>query len=417
MRTGSTTTFPFMACRTRHIYKNHDLVLGLRYRQHTCTYSPALLTRPPQNKMRKMLLPEETRWLILSTWKAKQNVRKTAETLKLSKLVVHRWVRTYKSTGGVQPRAKAGRPTILKEQAKRRAVELLLMGEHQGADGVAKQVHKEGLTSTVVSKTTLIRGARSMAESAGTTLLAKRGPPSRSLSQDTKHKRLLFSKDNKATSFSHVMFTDRKKFLFSYPGTRVRAVEWMVKGSVKEAAAVNHPLSYNLNMGITKHGVTRVHEVAGTSRSKTKYENKQGAAAKNITAKEYQAVLQNTFLPEGRRLFSAQGMGTWIFQNDNDPAHKGAAAVIKLYNTQHGSSIKLLANWPPNIPDLNPIENVWAWAQTKVNSKGCKSFEEFQAAVDAALGSVPKRMLLQLFRSMPKRLARVVELGGGKTGY
>ena len=62
----------------------------------------------------------------------------------------------------MQPRAKEGRPNILKEQARRRAVELLLKGEHQGDDGAAKQVHKEELTSTVVYKAKLLGGARSI---------------------------------------------------------------------------------------------------------------------------------------------------------------------------------------------------------------------------------------------------------------
>ena len=82
------------------------------------------------------------------------------------------------------------------------------------------------------------------------------------------------------------MFTDRKRFFFSYPGTRVRAVEWKVKGPAKEVAAFNHPSSYNLYVGITKHGVTRVHEVAGTSNNKTTHKSKQGAATKNITTKK-----------------------------------------------------------------------------------------------------------------------------------
>jgi hypothetical protein len=147
-------------------------------------------------------------------------------------------------------------------------------------------VRKERLASTITFKTTLIRGTRSMDESAGATLLAKRGLPSKRMSQDTKNKWYLFSKDIKATSFSHVMLHYKWKFPFSYPRARVRVVERMVNGSAKEATAVNYPLSCNLYMGITKHGVTRAPKVAGTNKSKTTNKNKEGARTENIVEKE-----------------------------------------------------------------------------------------------------------------------------------
>ncbi|MFN9944487.1 MAG: transposase, partial [bacterium] len=67
----------------------------------------------------------------------------------------------------------------------------------------------------------------------------------------------------------------------------------------------------------------------------------------------------------------------WVFQQDTDPTHRAAPRIVKAYNKAHGTSITVLPDWPPNSPDLNPIENVWAIVQRKVNARGCSTFEEF----------------------------------------
>lgn len=106
-----------------------------------------------------------------------------------------------------------------------------------------------------------------------------------------------------------------------------------------------------------------------------------------------------------------------VFQQDNDPTHRAAATIIAKYNKSRGTSISKLAGHPPNSPDLNPIENVWPWVQAEVDSLGCATFEEFQQAVMDKLAAVPKRMCANLVDSMQRRVAKVIKLGGGKTGY
>jgi hypothetical protein len=180
---------------------------------------------------------------------------------------------------------------------------------------------------------------------------------------------------------------------------------------------VNHPQVLNVYAGITKFGVTACHVVAGSSKHKTSYCNKQGKPSRNITSSEYAVVLRTTLLPEGKRIFGAAGIGSWVLQQDNDPSHKVAAAAIKLWNNKHASSIGLLGSWPPNSPDLNPIENVWSYVQAKVNSMGCKTFEEFELAVTQQIKNVPKAMLENLIKSMGTRMATAIQVGGDKTPY
>lgn len=79
--------------------------------------------------------------------------------------------------------------------------------------------------------------------------------------------------------------------------------------------------------------------------------------------------------------------------------------------------MKVVPNYPPHSPDLNPIENVWSWVQRKVQQKACATFEEFKHEVIKTFKELPKQMIDNLYGSMVKRMAAVVQNGGGKTKY
>lgn len=286
------------------------------------------------------------------------------------------------------------------------------------ASGVADQLFKEGIVERVLHKSTVIRAAQSHASLMGTSLKYALGPPQKELSPATKQKRLAFAKENAKRNWSLVLFTDRKKFALKYPGVKVGQGKWL-KGSEKnEVATVNHAYTVNIYAGLSPYGLTLAHEVAGTKGLKTPFFNKKGQQAKNITAAEYENVMKTTLLPGGRRLFTqGRGIASWVFQQDNDPSHKLAPAHVKSWNGKQKASVKLLGSWPPNSPDLNPIENVWAWMDAKINSLGCKTYEEFRVAVSKTCQKVPLGMIKKLYASMPRRIELVMKNSGGKTGY
>ena len=169
--------------------------------------------------------------------------------------------------------------------------------------------------------------------------------------------------------------------------------------------------------GITKHGVTPLHQVAGSSKSKPSFKNKKGEPARNICAAQYNSVLRETLLPGGQRLFSGQGISCWTLQQDGDPAHVDAPGVVEEWSKKNKSNARLLPNWPPNSPYLNLIENVWGYVQARFDALGCQSFEEFKEVVYKQFQAVPSSMLTHLFDSMKGRIACVVKKQGDKTGY
>jgi transposase len=304
-------------------------------------------------------ISEELRWEIVSAWKAGESAATTAKRLGISCGAVYKWVQRYQATGTVSEKPKSGRPRAIGTLAAQRAVHLLLKGRNT-ADRAAQLLHQEGHTSKPLHRSTLIRAATSYASKSGITLVAYRGKPIRQLTADTKQKRLDFAKANLGRQWDNVMFTDRKKFLFHYPGTQVMPTQWVEKGNKPKAFKPTHPQGLNVYAGITKFGATICHVVAGSSKHKSKYTTKAGKPAKNITTKEYEEVLTKTLLPEGRRIFRSRGMTTWVLQQDNDPSHKEAPSVVEKWSKQQSCNTIVLPKWPPNSPDLNPIENLWA---------------------------------------------------------
>jgi len=157
---------------------------------------------------------------------------------------------------------------------------------------IAQELLSRGLTSTRLHRTTVHRAAKKLAQAQGSPIHAVRGKPGKQITPATKHKRLCFAKANQSRNWGTVMFTDRKKFLFTYPGFKISPVTWVRKGMRREASAVNHPMALNVYTGITKYGVTACHVVAGTSKQISRFKNKKDLAAHNITSQEYMAVMK-----------------------------------------------------------------------------------------------------------------------------
>jgi hypothetical protein len=358
------------------------------------------------------------RWDIIHAWQESRNITRVANQLGRTRRTVQHWVHHFNKHGNVESGKRTGRPPLLDDSGAGAALQLLLSEEHGTGFKVAQALHAQGTTSKLLHKSTVLRHAKGAAKAEGKPIRAVRGLPGKELTQGTKLKRYNFAKANQGRDWGNVMFTDRKKFHFYYPGVSVKPMKWLRKGEKWTAYKVNHAQVVNLYAGITKHGITKAHIVAGTSKHTSKYTNKKGQTSKNITGAEYEDVLQLTFLPEGQRVFGPVGVSKWVLQQDNDPSHKRASTkVLATHKGKHGCSIELLQNWPPNSPDLNPIENVWGYVQGKVNARGCKTFDTYKAVVLAELRGVPKSMLTNLFASMPKRLAVCIKAKGGKTTY
>ncbi len=119
-------------------------------------------------------------------------------------------------------------------------------------------------------------------------------------------------------------------------------------------------------MDMTYWGVTTLKFVTGTHKLAKKYVNpKTKRSFAGGGSKEDNDVLQQHFIPEGKRLFKQAGRRAdkWELQQDNAAAHKTKEHMQYIRDNVPGG---LFLEWPLNSRDLSPIENLWTWMEQQL---------------------------------------------------
>ena len=73
--------------------------------------------------------------------------------------------------------------------------------------------------------------------------------------------------------------------------------------------------------------------------------------------------------------------------------------------------------WPPQSPDLNPVEHLWTVALRNLDGQVFAGREALWLALQAAFAAIPASTILSLYASMPRRIVAVRKARGGATRY
>jgi hypothetical protein len=99
----------------------------------------------------------------------------------------------------------------------------------------------------------------------------------------------------------------------------------------------------------------------------------------------------------------------FLFQQDNASAHVCRHTMAFLESREIS-----VFSWPPQSPDLSPIEDIWGIVSEKVykHGKTYQTKDDLWKAIVAAWDSIPRSTFQNLYKSMNNRLIKVLESNG-----
>ena len=129
-----------------------------------------------------------------------------------------------------------------------------------------------------------------------------------------------------------------------------------------------------------------------------------------MNAKTYCKVLEESLVPFLNKL-----KGDPVFIEDNTPIHK-AQFTTAWREDQNIKNIR----WPPQSPDLSPIENIWAQLKLAVESRKPreKNIAQLLVVLQEEWNNLREtNNLCTLVKSMPKRVQLVINMKGMPIRY
>jgi hypothetical protein len=103
-----------------------------------------------------------------------------------------------------------------------------------------------------------------------------------------------------------------------------------------------------------------------------------------------------------------------FFMDDNAPIHR-ARNVIQ-WKLQYNIPLE---EWPPNSPDMNPIENVWGYMKKKLNAlvPRLSSVYDLEKEVHKLWNEMPSAFISRLYCGMPNRIKLCLKAHGYPIRY
>lgn len=216
------------------------------------------------------------------------------------------------------------------------------------------------------------------------------------ISEDNRRKRLEFAnkhKDKPLSFWNSILWSDESPFVLRFSGRdRVwrlpneRYASYCLHGTVK------HDKKINVWGCFSAQGVGRLYRINGI-----------------LEKHQFHSILVNQMIPSAKKLFPS---GQFSFQQDNDPKH--TAIINQRYLKNKNVSV---LEWPSQSPDLNPIENLWAYMDRQMKNRHPQNEDELFVIVKECWESLSIEILKAHVDSMPRRCQAVIESNGMPTKY
>lgn len=217
------------------------------------------------------------------------------------------------------------------------------------------------------------------------------------ISRENIKKRLKWARDHKnwtQDQWKKVLWSDEAPFVLYWSGKKVvwrrkneRYLPECTTGTIK-----NQTKKLMLWGCFAANGIGNLHRIYGI-----------------MNANIYKNILIYKMKPSAKKLFPN---GNYIFQHDNDSKH--TANLVKNYIKK--SKIQLL-DWPPQSPDLNPIENLWKILKDRTKNKKHKNLDDLFKNLQETWMNLEVQLLETLANSMQSRCTQVIQNKGYPIKY
>ena len=99
----------------------------------------------------------------------------------------------------------------------------------------------------------------------------------------------------------------------------------------------------------------------------------------------------------------------WTFMQDGAPCHTSSSTLQRLQN-----KVAMVPGWPPNSPDLNPIEIIWGIIKKKLKKKIWGKREDIFHVLLEVWNSIDQRVINSLVSDFIRRCRIVLDLSGNR---
>ena len=123
----------------------------------------------------------------------------------------------------------------------------------------------------------------------------------------------------------------------------------------------------------------------------------------SMTSYSYSCFLYQRAMPAIRMIHGKD----FFYQQDNAPPHRGGLTSIYL----EIAKVKVI-EWPPQSPDLNPIEQVWNWLAGKIKTKSFQNLGELRDSVFALWEQLPNNTVLAYIEKLESKMDYVYKNNG-----
>lgn len=336
----------------------------------------------------------EVRNLVVSTWiDEKENgitYANLAKKFKIKLTTAYQIIKRFEKEGRLANKSGRGRKLKLSEREARHVIKKVKTEPFTSCPKLKEDL-KESFGKEVCSRT-----VQNYIRRAGLKACTPRRKPL--ISKRNRKKRLEFATEHvgkNAAFWNRVLWTDETKVNFFGSDGRIKVWRKPLDAlNVKNVVpTVKHGGGSVMVWGsMSANGVGTIHFIDGI-----------------MNADVYVDLLEQNL----KQSVSKLGLGRrFIFQQDNDPKHTSKKA--KQYFAKNKINV---LEWPPQSPDLNPIEHLWEILKRKVREEQCSNISAFKTHVKQVWGKLSPDITASLVESMKRRCEAVIAAKGGPTKY